>query len=232
VIKLPPKDVPEAITTLYLRLNGFFTSGLVLHSSKKGSVRGDVDCLALRHPFHDQSERGVGSDPLLCLGTTPELLLVEVKSSIPALSFNERLRTDPAALNAFLRWTGLVRPDSLSAATKQLSALIQDGVSVDLAREGTVIDGVRVRALLCCPRCPAKQSVDRWCIRGEQLLDYVNRCLNPHVPRPSCSTTYPLELWGGFLEPLVTYFKKLPLAATPTYSGLHAKVAVSSREHR
>jgi hypothetical protein len=34
-----------------------------------------------------------------------------------------------------------------------------------------------------------------------------------------------LELWGGFLEPLVTYFKKLPTAARPTYAGLHAKVA-------
>jgi hypothetical protein len=33
--KIHPEDLPEVITTLYLRLNGCFTSGLVLHSEVK-----------------------------------------------------------------------------------------------------------------------------------------------------------------------------------------------------
>lgn len=225
MIKLPPRDVPEALVTLYLRLNGFFTSGLILHSGDKGKARGDIDCLAVRHPFHDQSERGVEPDPFLGVGAVPELLLCEVKSSVPALSFNERLRVDPAALNALLRWAGLVRPDLVDAATQQLLPLIQDGVPIETVRSGVTVDGLRIRALLCCPRCQPFQPTDRWCIQGDHLLDYINKCLNPHVPRPSCSTAYPLELWGGYLEPLVMYFKSLPSAAVPTFAGLHANVA-------
>lgn len=56
------------------------------------------------------------------------------------------------------------------------------------------------------------------------MLDYVNQCLNPHVPRPSCSTTYPYDLWGGYLEPVVRYFKELPSQTTPTFSELRARV--------
>ena len=113
---LHPRDVPEALTTLYLRLNGFFTSGLVLHSPKRGRVRSHIDCLAVRHPFHDQSEREVDPDPFLELGETPELLLCEVKSSVHSLSFNQPLRTDPTTIDAFLRWSGLIRPDRVKEA--------------------------------------------------------------------------------------------------------------------
>lgn len=112
--KLPPDDVPEAVTTLYLRLNGFLTSGFIPHSAEGGKALGDIDCLALWNPFHDQSERGVSTDPFLELGKCQELLLCEVKSSIPSLSFNERLRTDPAAVNSLIRWSGLVRPGDVA----------------------------------------------------------------------------------------------------------------------
>lgn len=79
--KIHPTDLPEVVTTLYLRLNGFFTSGLVLHSEVWGQDNGDVDCVAVWHPFHDQSEREVAPDPFLELGARRELLLCEVKSS-------------------------------------------------------------------------------------------------------------------------------------------------------
>ena len=90
------------MTTLYLRLNGLFTSGLVLHSEVWGQDIGDVDCLAVWHPFHDQSEREVAPDPFLEMGGRRELLLCEVKSSAAALSFNERLRTVGAPLRKYV----------------------------------------------------------------------------------------------------------------------------------
>lgn len=210
---------------LYLRLNGFFTSGLVLHSHEKGRVRGDVDCLAIRHPFHDQAERGVNSDPFLELSAATELLICEVKSSPSALSFNGRLKSDAAALNALLRWAGVVRPELINDVVRLLTPLLQDDVTWDAARTGVCTEGVRIRALLCCPNCPPGDSAGRWFIEGETLLNYVNSCLNPHVPRPSCSTSYPYELWGGYLEPLVMYFKRLPTATTPTFPDLRARVA-------
>lgn len=70
--KLNPRDVPEALTTLYLRLNGCFTTGLVLHSEQWGEARGDIDCLAVWHPGHDQSEREVEPDPFLNFGTSTD----------------------------------------------------------------------------------------------------------------------------------------------------------------
>jgi len=222
--RLPPDDVPEAVTTLYLRLNGFLTSGFILHSSKPGEALGDVDCLALWHPHHDQSERGVSPDSFLELGGRPDLLLCEVKSSLPSLSFNERLRTDPAGLNSLIRWSGLVLPSDVPDVVAKLQALIQEDTAPAEARAGFVYSGVRIRALLCCPGCPSEPPVDRWCILGDQMLDYINKCLNPHVPRPSCSPTYSYDLWGGYLEPVVRYFKALASSATPSFAELRARV--------
>lgn len=41
-------DIDEALVTLYLRLNGYFTSGLVVHSPIHGQATTEVDCLAIR----------------------------------------------------------------------------------------------------------------------------------------------------------------------------------------
>jgi hypothetical protein len=59
-------DVHEILTMLYLRLNGYFTTGLILHSPERGQARTDIDCLAVHHPYHRQSERGVGTSDFLC----------------------------------------------------------------------------------------------------------------------------------------------------------------------
>ena len=126
--KIQPTDLPEVITTLYLRLNGFFTSGLVLHSEVWGQDSGDVDCLAVWHPFHDQSEREVAPDPFLDLGARRELLVCEVKSSTGALSFNERLRADPRAMDSALRWSGLIPPEQLKDTVDRLLPLPNHGI--------------------------------------------------------------------------------------------------------
>jgi hypothetical protein len=222
--KIHPTDLPELITTLYLRLNGFFTSGLVLHSEVWGQDNGDVDCLAVWHPFHDQSEREVAPDPFLELGVRRELLLCEVKSSTAALSFNDRLRSAPRALDSALRWSGLIPSEQLKETVDRLLPLLQDGVSVDEVRAGVELDGVRIRALLCCPGCDSEPERPRWCIRGAAMLDYINRCLNPRAPREKCSTRYSFKLWGGFLAPLVEYVKSLPSDQPPSIADLRKSI--------
>ncbi len=222
--KIHPTDLPEVITTLYLRLNGFFTSGLVLHSEVWGQDNGDVDCLAVWHPFHDQSEREVAPDPFLELGARRELLLCEVKSSAAALSFNERLRTDPRAVDSALRWSGLVPPEQLKETVDSVLLLLQDGATVDEVRAGVEVSGVRIRTLLCCPGCESEPQPARWCIRGAAMLDYINRCLNPRSPREKCSTRYSFKLWGGFLAPLVEYVKSLPSDQPPSMAELRRSI--------
>ncbi len=138
------------------------------------------------------------------------MLLCEVKSSPPALSFNERLRTDPRALDSALRWSGLIPPERLKETVDRLLPLLQDGATIDEVRAGVEVDGVRIRVLLCCPGCDSEPEPPRWCVRGAAMLDYINRCLNPRAPREKCSTRYSFKLWGGFLAPLVEYVKSLP----------------------
>jgi hypothetical protein len=50
-------EVYVALAKLYLRLCGYFTTGLILHSARRGQNKGEIDCLAVRHPWHDQAAR-------------------------------------------------------------------------------------------------------------------------------------------------------------------------------
>src|SRR3954462_13601628 len=167
-----------------------------------------------------QSEREVAPDSFLGLGARRELLLCEVKSSARALSFNERLRTDPRALDSALRWSGLIAPELLKETVDRLLPLLQDGATIDEVRAGVEVDGVRIRALLCCPGCDSEPEPARCCIRGPAMLDYINHCLTPRAPREKCSPRYSFKLWGGFLAPLVEHVKSLPSDQPPSLADL------------
>lgn len=97
-------NIHEALATLYLRLNGYFTTSLILHSQKQGQNQGEVDCLAVRHPHHSQRERDVKTSKFLAVPTEQvDLLVCEVKSSLGGLVFNESLSQE---LPSLLRWAG------------------------------------------------------------------------------------------------------------------------------
>jgi hypothetical protein len=214
-------EVHEALATLYLRLNGYFTTGLVLHSEVRGQNRGEVDCLAVRFPAHSQRERGVASAPFLAIRPDEvDLVICEVKSSVDGLRFNDSLLKDPPeALRSLLRWSGVFHPSKVNDIADRLCPLLSFA-SPDAAR-GVVEAGCRVRPLLCCPSCDASKCGDRWCLLGGELFRYVGECLNPMEPRPECATRYNFELWGKILSPLVTYFKDLSRGTLGTLEGLY-----------
>lgn len=101
-------EVQEALLSLYLRLNGYFITSFIVHSSEFGKNEAQIDALAVRHPFNAEPQREVDTSPFL-------------------------------------------------------------------AHE-----------------------------------DGVDKCFNPKVHRSSCSTRYDFTAWGGFLAPLVAYFKQRP----------------------
>jgi len=146
--KMHPQDLPEAVTALYLRLNGFLLQDWYSTLKQRDWRKSDIDCLAVWHPFHDQSEREVDTDPFLELGARRELLLCEIKSSNAALSFNEPLRTDPTALDSVLRWSGLVPPAQINETVERLLPHLQDGTTIDEVKAGIEVGDVRIRALL------------------------------------------------------------------------------------
>ena len=79
-ITMTKSDVDEILVQLYLRLNGYFTSGFIVHSDDWGRARTEVDCIAVRHPHYREPERQI--EPSEFLGANEgkiDLILCEVK---------------------------------------------------------------------------------------------------------------------------------------------------------
>ncbi|MGB2589711.1 MAG: hypothetical protein WAJ96_03610 [Candidatus Acidiferrum sp.] len=200
--------VHEALATLYLRLNGYFTTGLILPSPKWGRNRGELDCLAIRHPNHAQPERCVETSKFLAVQQERvDLIICEVKSSSEQMEFNKSLRNDPECILALLRWAGVFSEEKIKSVASRVKPLLQSGADLEDVRNGVMEDKCRVRTLLCCPPLSEVNCADRWWLVGSELFDFVNRCFNPTVRRSTSSTRYDFELWGYALAPLVKYFK-------------------------
>lgn len=176
-MKWTKPEVHEALATLYLRLNGYFTTGLVLPSPDWGQSRTEVDCFAIRHPEHSQPERGVETSEFLAVPRGEvDLIICEVKSRPEDLIFNEPLRTDLEALCALLRWAGIFHGEQVVSVANRLQPLLQSGVAMETARNGVVEGRCRVRPLLCCPPCSQGDCADRWCLVGAEISRFVHHC--------------------------------------------------------
>lgn len=218
-------EVNEALVVLYLRLNGYFTTGLVIHSAAWGEARTEIDCFAVRHPQHSQPERQVASSPFLALRRRlTDVLVCEVKSLPSQVEFNRRLREDRAVVQDVLCWGGLFTKRVAEKVARRLQPLLQNGVAVAEARRGVSEAGVRVRGLLCCPPVSDSAVPSVWCLTGTEILRFAHDCFNPAKPRSTCSTRYNFQLWGVGLAPIVEYFKALRPADSPKIEDLYNHV--------
>lgn len=220
-------DVHEILAQLYLRLNGYFTTGLILHSPEWGQARTEIDCLAIRHPYHCQSERGVGTSDFL--GThdgETDLILCEVKSDPKLLKFNHPVRNDFEALRAALRWAGIFTEEQAGLVADRLQPLLQDDVPLDVVRVGVVEGSFRVRPLLCCPPC-SEVATDKWCLPGTEIFRFADQCFNPPERRDSCSTRYNFHQWSYPFTPVVTYLKNCHMTGTMNLEGLYQHLGVA-----
>ncbi len=215
-------EIHEALATLYLRLNGYFTTGLILHSPEWGENRSETDCLAIRHPDHYQPERGVETSEFLAIQKGEvDLIVCEAKSFPEQLTFNAPLRTDPEAVRALLRWAGVFDEQQVPSVAERLQPLFSDDVELAKSRSGVVEGRYRIRGLLCCPPASEQDCNGRWCLVGSEICQFVNECFNPTVRRDACSTRYNFQQWGYALAPIVQYFKGVPRGSLPTLEGLY-----------
>ena len=207
-------EVHEVLVTLYLRLNGYFTTGLIVHSPSWGNVRAEIDCLAIRHPHHEQSDRVIETDAFLDpQEALADLIICEVKSNPQQVRFNESLRTNPEILQRVLGWTGVLEREQWSSVADKLQALLRADVSGKEVRAGIIEGSCRVRPLLCCP--PSLEPIDnRWCLTWTEISRFINDCLTPQQRRQSCSTQYPFDLWGYPFAPIIKHFKDKSNKAT------------------
>lgn len=222
-------EVHEALLVLYLRLNGYFTTGLVAHAPEWGHNRTEIDCLAIRHPHHAQPEREVSASPFLALWDGYiDVLICEVKSEAAQLAFSQRLRDHCDVLESVLRWLGVFCDEHVRSVAERLRPMLQTGVDSNLAREGVAEGTVRVRGLLCGPPCTEAQVQGMWCLVGAEILRFTHECFNPPEPRKDCSTRYNFRLWGRWLAPLVEYFKEdVGPKGTPTLEGLYERLGAT-----
>jgi hypothetical protein len=221
-------EVHEALATLYLRLNGYFTTGLILHSPEWGQNRTELDCFAIRHPNHSQPEREVQSSEFLAIPKGEvNLIICEVKSSLKGLTFNEPLRTDPRALRALLRWAVVFDEPQIESVAERLQPLLKSDVTAEAVRNGVREGLYRVRPLLCCPPVSEIDIADQWCLVGTEVFRFANKCFNPPNKRDSCSTRYNFEQWGYALRPLIEYFKNVGSGNTPNLDDLYSHLAAT-----
>jgi hypothetical protein len=199
-------DVQESLLHLYLRLNGYFVSSFIDHSSQHGNNTTEIDALAIRHEFNREQRRGIGPAKFLSPRGT-DLLFCEVKNANP--TFNAALRDNITAVFNVVQWTGLFDFEESETVARELISLFQAGAKE--MEEGVVGPrNIRVRPLLCAPSIHSDDNYPQWALFGGDMFTYIGHCLNPAGPRVDCSLRYPFESWGTWLSPLVRYFKERP----------------------
>jgi len=95
-IVITEKHIQESLVTLYLRLNGYFTSGHIVHATPDDlSVRErtEIDIFALRLPYSREPETGnPPSDYLQVENGILDIIVGEVKSGRKPIQFNLGIR--------------------------------------------------------------------------------------------------------------------------------------------
>lgn len=213
----------EQLAGLYLRLNGYFVSGFIVHVpegvfSKDGEHVGsltEVDILAVRFPFNSEPEREVEPSPYLQIPPgCVDVLICEVKGGKFKLQFNAGLRdiTNPDCDGArtVLRWLGIVDEDGVEKILPNVRKLLvtQPLNTPDAFRECAVPGtNYRIRAVFFAPDRDLPTKNDPRYICGSEMLEFIWKCLKPEKPRDKCQTRYDFGLWGTY-EKIVRCFKR------------------------
>lgn len=215
-------ELQEQLTRIYLRLNGFFVTQLVVHSSEHGKIKTELDAVAIRMPFHNQPDRQVGFDPVLDLTESRiEVLICEVKSAGEASRFNAALTENLSAIQYVMRWIGALPEDEIV----NRSFSLQEQFRLRGKTPPTTISkhGIRVRGLLFRPETDKRFPNRPFFVCGGDMLSYVHSCLVSAAPRDTCATTYDLTSWGSD-EPIIKYMKSLKAGKIGTMKDMYQQL--------
>jgi hypothetical protein len=213
--------VQEALVTLYLRLNGYFTSGFIVHSPEHGANEAELDVLAIRLPHNSEAEREVGGAPELDRWDGGiDFIIGEVKSRGQQIQFNKSLRDSPDAIPKLLRWWGHLTADEVDGIVDSIRKILEPLPGAANAPTVPCPRDARVRAILFSPEANSRRANQAWFIPGALMMRYVWQCLRASQPRSRCSTVYDIGLWGSNLEPIVAFFKDKKRDSVGTFRDL------------
>ena len=159
-------DVQEALVTLYLRLNGYFTTGFIVQSPTPGRVTAELDVLAVRLPHNAETDRVIGGAPELDRWDAGmDFIIGEVKSRGVPLQFNGPTRTTKA-VSTLLQWWGHLDPDEVAARTAAVVGILQPLPGAKAAPTVQCPRDARVRAILFSPERSNRRAQQSWFIPG------------------------------------------------------------------
>ena len=204
----------ERLVGLFLRLNGYFQTGLVSHSDNWGNAGTDVDRVGIRFPDHSQTERGIEcSTKLMIPGNSIDIIIAEVKNK--KLAFNDTLKKEEnsASINwrQILTWIGLFKSDEIDLLIPKLIDLVKkDGSLSNNTFYGidhkNKYGRIAIRPILFAIEETKKLEKKLW-INGDELIQFIWECFCPTEKRCDCSTRYDFNLWGSEYMDIVKFFK-------------------------
>src|SRR3989344_887667 len=117
-------DVQENLFSLYLRLNGYFVTGFIVHASNGSKT--EIDALAVRFPHHREPEREIGSSRVLDISDSlVDFLVCEVKSGKEDINFNTSFRDDTEAVASVLNRFGAFTDKEISELVPQIRDVLR-----------------------------------------------------------------------------------------------------------
>lgn len=206
-------NLQEELVKLFLRLNGYFTTGLIIHSSTHGRIDAEIDVVSVRFPNHEQEDRIVGScDYLQIPKDTIDILIVEVKSGTAKKQFNASIRNNKEVIDKAIGWIGVFSAEERSLLIKEMEVLLKPKeVSSPEHFQTLLVDTKRgkvsVRFIVVGMDSGEPKNNQSRHVSGQLMINYIWQCLRPTQIRETCSTTYNLEMWGPSIQPIVEYFK-------------------------
>ncbi|MCG7984933.1 MAG: hypothetical protein JAY90_19545 [Candidatus Thiodiazotropha lotti] len=215
-------NIQENLLSLYLRLNGYFVTGFIVHSPDRGKIATEIDVLGVRFPYSSEPERQVEADASLDLSTSRlELAICEVKSKGEPLHFNNALLKSPNRIASILRWAGIHKEENIEKLSDQVHKSLQTK-NLTKSRPPTIEYGAnsRIRGLLCSPERHEQRDNQQWFISEKMLFEYIHHCLCPDNPRDTCTTRYDFGQWGEY-EKTVRYFKSREDGSYGTIKNLY-----------
>ncbi len=207
----------ESLTTLYLRLNGYFTTGFIVHSEEK-KISGEVDIISVRFPYHKQDDTEHNSSDFLEISPNIDIIIAEVKSKGQSLRFNDCLRIKGKdsldSIQKILLWIGILENNKIYELSHEIYELIQTKVNSQLKTFRstkpikTNFGEVRIRPILFSPERQTINNADKF-VTWIEINSFIWDCICPDEtkPRPMCGTRYDFNAWGKGLDEIVKIYK-------------------------
>jgi hypothetical protein len=218
-IVITPKNIQESLVNLYLRLNGYFTSGHIVHAKPDNLAireKTEIDVFALRLPYSREPETGnFPSEYLHVENGILDVIVGEVKSGRQPIQFNPGIR-DTGNMVSALRRVGFTANDKAlcKIASELTNQMIPQPVNhpdirieITLKPSADILYPTRIRPVLfhLGRREPTKNQA--WFVGYQQIMNFTWRCLRKEFQPDSCQREYDYGLWGPVIESIVDYIK-------------------------